>query len=197
MNYYVRVGEQNQGPFSADELLSRGLLRSESYVWAEGMNDWQPAHQVPELARRLAAAAQAAAQQTQASLNPYASSVPGADWNQERRLERLPHSGLGITSTILGGLSIAMSCIAMVSIISLVVDDPNAMEAMDEESPLLIGIGLFICGSGLLSILGLILGVVGMLLPERRKFFAYLGVGLSSLILFCGGSLMLLGTIAG
>lgn len=48
MNYYLAEGTTQRGPFSEQELAGAGL-RPESMVWREGMPQWQPANQVPEL----------------------------------------------------------------------------------------------------------------------------------------------------
>lgn len=48
MNYFIITNNVQQGPFSLDELRQRGI-QSDTLVWHEGMADWQPAWQVPEL----------------------------------------------------------------------------------------------------------------------------------------------------
>lgn len=48
MRYFIYVDNRQQGPFSVDELVGRGLS-SETLVWAEGMEQWTPAWQVKEL----------------------------------------------------------------------------------------------------------------------------------------------------
>jgi len=56
--YHVDVGGKADGPFGADQIAAMivsGSLRRETLVWAQGMDDWQPAGQVPDLAGHLAA----------------------------------------------------------------------------------------------------------------------------------------------
>lgn len=48
MNYYLAEGTTQRGPFNEQELPGAGL-RPDSLVWREGMLQWQPASQVPEL----------------------------------------------------------------------------------------------------------------------------------------------------
>ena len=48
MEYYYSEGGQPVGPVSLDALRSVGLT-PETLVWHEGMTDWQPANQLPEL----------------------------------------------------------------------------------------------------------------------------------------------------
>lgn len=42
--WFVYLGDHHEGPFSVDEIrqkMEQGLVSSQSYVWAEGMADWQ------------------------------------------------------------------------------------------------------------------------------------------------------------
>lgn len=50
--YFYADGENSKGPFSLDELKSKGITR-QTKVWCEGMSDWQLASQVPELVEVL------------------------------------------------------------------------------------------------------------------------------------------------
>ena len=50
-NYYYRVGEQQIGPVSLDQM--RGNVTLDTYVWAEGMATWQQINQLPELQAQL------------------------------------------------------------------------------------------------------------------------------------------------
>ncbi|MCG8456975.1 MAG: TIGR00266 family protein [Holophagales bacterium] len=54
--WYVVIGGQQQGPFSLDELLPRfqgGELNADTYVFTNGMSDWQAARDRPEFAGAL------------------------------------------------------------------------------------------------------------------------------------------------
>lgn len=46
--YYIIINDQQQGPFSLEELEARGLC-PDSMVWRAGMSDWMPARNVDEL----------------------------------------------------------------------------------------------------------------------------------------------------
>jgi len=48
VNYYVAEGTTQRGPFNEQELAGVGL-KPDMLVWHEGMSQWQPASQVPEL----------------------------------------------------------------------------------------------------------------------------------------------------
>jgi len=52
-NWYYRLNDQQVGPVSQDEIIRLFLQRTltaDSYVWTEGMQDWQPISQVPAFA---------------------------------------------------------------------------------------------------------------------------------------------------
>ena len=57
MWYYLQENEQ-VGPIPQEELLrmlSQGVLPRTTYVWAEGMGQWQPASEIPELGGQVPA----------------------------------------------------------------------------------------------------------------------------------------------
>lgn len=47
--YYYTDGKDRFGPFSLDEIREQGILET-TLVWREGLSDWVPASQLPELA---------------------------------------------------------------------------------------------------------------------------------------------------
>ena len=51
-NWFVILQGRQSGPFSMGEInsmISGGTVTSGSYVWKQGMADWLPASQIPEL----------------------------------------------------------------------------------------------------------------------------------------------------
>lgn len=48
MTYFILINNQQQGPYTLDELRSRNIT-SATLVWREGMTDWTPAWKVAEL----------------------------------------------------------------------------------------------------------------------------------------------------
>jgi hypothetical protein len=48
MDYYLAINGQRQGPFSLDELRMQSL-NLQTLVWHQGMTEWRPAAEVPEL----------------------------------------------------------------------------------------------------------------------------------------------------
>lgn len=59
MNYYIVENNQQAGPFSIEQLRSKGIT-SDVYVWAEGMAGWEQAGNVKELQVLFAPPAQPA-----------------------------------------------------------------------------------------------------------------------------------------
>lgn len=54
MKFFIVENNQQAGPFTLEEMAARGVTPS-TPVWREGMNDWTPAGNVPELASLFAA----------------------------------------------------------------------------------------------------------------------------------------------
>lgn len=51
-SWFVAVGGAQEGPYSEDEfrdLIARGHIRPDTYVWADGMQDWKYAGDIPGL----------------------------------------------------------------------------------------------------------------------------------------------------
>ena len=51
-SWFVAAGEKQEGPYSEDEfrdLIARGNIRPDTYVWADGMQDWKYAGDIPGL----------------------------------------------------------------------------------------------------------------------------------------------------
>jgi predicted Zn finger-like uncharacterized protein len=73
--YSVDFGDNDQRTMTADDIVQayrRGQLTADTYVWTEGMADWQPVGSVPELAEALTAAAPAPAAAAPAAAAPRA-----------------------------------------------------------------------------------------------------------------------------
>ena len=48
MNYFIIENNQQVGPLTLEQLVARNIT-SDTLVWKEGMEDWQPAWKVDEL----------------------------------------------------------------------------------------------------------------------------------------------------
>ncbi len=56
--YYVAQGGQQAGPFTMEQLqqmVSAGQISQQTYVWKQGLPNWMPAAQVPEISRLFGA----------------------------------------------------------------------------------------------------------------------------------------------
>ena len=73
--FFIFQNNQNVGPMPADQLVNYGLGPN-SMVWCEGMTNWQPASQVPELAQYLAPAQPATPVPPSAPVPPAAPAQP-------------------------------------------------------------------------------------------------------------------------
>lgn len=103
-NWFYQQNNQQFGPVGRDQiahLLSQGLLTPFSYVWTEGMDQWQPVGQLPE----FAAVAAVAAGEPSPPQRPTAVTV------------------LGTLNIIFGGLSLLCSPLG---IIGLLVPQPQS-----------------------------------------------------------------------
>ena len=75
-SYYIIEDNQQAGPFTLDQLRSRGIGHDTS-VWTEGMPNWLPASQIPELQQVLGSS-------QQSSYN--------SGYNSRRRWQFRPHA---------------------------------------------------------------------------------------------------------
>ena len=106
----------------------------------------------------------------------------------------LKHSGFGIASFI---ISIAAVIFAFGMVVLAGVMESRTPGGIDEESPEAMAVGLGIILSGLLAVLGGVLGIVGCSLPNRNKVFAILGTIFNALVVLGLVGLMILGLAAG
>jgi hypothetical protein len=74
--------------------------------------------------------------------------------------------------------------------------DPATIESMPSDSPLYLTVGLMICFSGGLDLVGLGLGIGGLFQPDRNKTFSILGIVFNLLFLCAVGALMVIGNLA-
>jgi hypothetical protein len=91
----------------------------------------------------------------------------------------LPHSGMGIASCIIGACAFFLGIVLFVIAAMMEASNPNAF---DEESPQAFFLGLLLLLDVSASLVGLVLGIVGVAIGNRNKLFAGLGIGLNALI---------------
>jgi hypothetical protein len=102
-----------------------------------------------------------------------------------------PHSGVGVASFILSMLCGVGVFLLIVMAVIIEQSDPGVL--MDERSPqaMLLGLGVLACGTG--SLVGVILGIVGLSQSSRKTLFAVLGMVFNAMVLLGLALLCLIG----
>jgi hypothetical protein len=173
-NWYYAMGGQQQGPVPLDHLkhwLTTGQLQSTELVWREGMANWMPANQVPELRGFAPAMTGAAAAgfghqppQPQAGghVNPVNYESPYAVQQDPRILAQVSQARTSMICGIIG-----IFCIGFILGLIAIIMASQAMSSMrktgSEE-----GRGMAVAGM-VLGILGLI-GHCGWLSMRFHRF---------------------------
>jgi hypothetical protein len=110
------------------------------------------------------------------------------DWPGQPAFRPLKHSELGFFSSALAILSIVL-CVGYWGLIvtALGLAAQNRMPP-PKDSPVPMIAGLMGIGAGLVALVGTILGIVGVTVGNRKKLFAWIGLGLNgALLLGCAG----------
>lgn len=182
MKYYVRVGDENRGPFTIDDLKSRGVDPS-TYVWREGMADWVRADQLPELQGAL---------KSIGGGSPYSSpqSRPQQNYGyqgypQQRSGPPQFHSGFGVTSFVLAMVGLLCDVIMLLMSVSM------AGSRMDRDAVMMVSCTVWI--GLILHFFGAIFGLIGVLQADRKKVFGVIGLVINSVILLLVLILFLMG----
>lgn len=106
----------------------------------------------------------------------------------------VPHSLLGVAAFVIG-LLVAVGEVAMFVLAGWMTISMG--DAASEDSPLMVAVGLGICGGITLAVLGLTVGAISLVLPARRREFGLLGVLLNGMVIAGVCGLMALGLLAG
>ena len=104
------------------------------------------------------------------------------------------HSGIGIASFILS-LLCGLTLVGII-IVAMVIGARSGGE-LDERSPAVMAIGCSALLGLALTLLGLILGIVGIMQKDRKKTFAILGLIFNAVILVGTVALILVGMAMG
>lgn len=115
------------------------------------------------------------------------------------------HAGLGIASFILALaalLGVVLSLVLSVSFATQFTNaDPTEIERAlsegDAELATIMGVGLLIIGSIGLSFIGLILGIIGVFIKNRKKVFSIIGIVLNGLLVVGSLFLVIIGVALG
>lgn len=118
----------------------------------------------------------------------------------------LKHSGLGIASFVLAIISILAFLLSIIMIFAAASNvahlspteiESELMAGGGEEFAAVLGGGLLIMLAIGISIIGLILGIIGLVIKNRKKIFGILGVVLNGLIVLGIVFLMVIGLALG
>jgi hypothetical protein len=116
------------------------------------------------------------------------------EYEYDFRKRDLPHSGVGMASCVLALLAVLIGAFAMVLIADVGPDEIEA--AIEAEEPEAVLAMLLFVGAGLVSLIGLVLAIAGLLQQDRNKLFAILGLCLNGLLFLCGLAMMVAGMLA-
>jgi hypothetical protein len=89
------------------------------------------------------------------------------------------HSGPGIASFV---IALLVGVAVLILVVAAGVIEASTPGGMDEESPVVIAIGLGIFAAVFGALIGGVLGIVGVAQGDRRKTFAVLGLVLNGLV---------------
>lgn len=103
----------------------------------------------------------------------------------------LKHSGLGIASFAVAILSGIGDFLFLIVVGVIGASNPN----IDDTSPLAMVVGLFLFALVGISFIGLGLGIVAVILPNRNKLFAWLGLVFNALVLLGVAGLVCVGLL--
>lgn len=129
--------------------------------------------------------------QPQQGFSPFPSSPASA--------AALKHSGPGIAAFVLGLLNILLVIIGFIVVIAGVAEfvSPDGTFASDDleanMNAALLGGVFMILGALALSLVGTVLGIVGVVIKNRRKAFGIIGLILNALLLLSVVVLMVIG----
>lgn len=104
---------------------------------------------------------------------------------------QIPHSGVGITSLILGVLVILLEFGSIVTAGVIFGDQPPVMGDQPPPEAMIIGLGM--CSGVLLAIIGAVLGGVALAQANRKKMFGVIGLAINGLVLLGMCGMMALG----
>ncbi|AZK48165.1 hypothetical protein [Paenibacillus lentus] len=124
--------------------------------------------------------------------------TPNYDYAPGQPSARRKHSGLGIASFVMSIIALLGYFIAFFLIIAAVgqaIQDPAYIEETITNDPAAIMGTLAIFGAAIINLIALILGIVGLIIKNRKKVFAIIGTVLSSLSVLLIVFLFIVGTL--
>ncbi len=89
MKYFAMIGGRRYGPMELDEMVREGV-RPDTYVWCKGMEDWEPACEVPDICRYFRQRLSGTLPSQKEARARQGKGLPSDDAEQERLLSQLP-----------------------------------------------------------------------------------------------------------
>ncbi|EAQ78398.1 DUF4339 domain-containing protein [Blastopirellula marina] len=193
--YFLQIGGEERGPFSLFQLESQPISES-TPIRLEGTDDWRRAGDFPELQRLFRGGSgdqYGDFRDLAAEPSPYAS--PQAELHVTDDSGSAAPRWLGMISCGLGILSWLLLLGFFGYVVFMVIQEEQG--GGEPPEAVLFAIGLSICFNFVIMLAGLLLGGIGVLLPESGKGWAIVGVIANGLPLLILGGLILLGLLLG
>lgn len=170
--YYINLNGNQQGPYTIDELRNRrdaGNLPPESHVWADGMDEWSPVHEVLSSATPPVPPPVVDAD-FEGSAAPRSSEAIRASVDQEPLWQR--RLSMGDASFVLGAASFLI-----LLIMALLPAEPSG-PAM---ALIFIVVGILGTGAVFTVLIAVILGIISICRRQANMIFPVVGIILSIL----------------
>ena len=101
-------------------------------------------------------------------------------------------SGVGIASVVIGILSLIMVCVTF----AIAGGSGGVSEYSASYENLMTGIGLLACGTIALTLVGVVLGIVGVVQKNVKKVFAIIGLASNGVVLLALCAVIAIGMLA-
>jgi hypothetical protein len=107
------------------------------------------------------------------------------------------HSRIGIASFVIGLVSMFIFCLAIVLAFGygLSITATNPSFQVEQSNPTVLGLGLLLFSSPILSLVGAVLGFVAVFQKDKKKLFSVLGIVLNLLIMLAFCALLVIGLV--
>lgn len=196
--YYIRIGGEQRGPFSRFQLETQPLSEA-TPVLQVGTDQWRRAGDFPEL-RSIFARGQDAQYgqfrelipESAAQTSPYAS--PQADLRAPSRGSGLPRI-MGMISCGLGALSWLLMLGFFGFVVYMVIQEEQG--GGEPAEAVLVTIGLSFCFNFVLMLAGIVVGVIGLVVPGSGRGWAIAGTLVNALPFVLMLGLFVLGAVFG
>ncbi|PQO44946.1 DUF4339 domain-containing protein [Blastopirellula marina] len=197
--YYIRIGGEQRGPFSRFQLESQPISDS-TPVLQVGTDQWRQAADFPEL-RSLLGGGQAEQYGQFRDLIPESTPYQSPYASPQADLRPAPPKGgtlprmLGMISCGLGGLTWLLVFAFFGFVVYMVILEEQGGGEPSEGMFALVGLGF--CFNFVLMLAGLLLGLIGVVVPGQGRGWAIAGLVVNGLPLVMMMGLFLIGAMFG